>query len=120
MAAAVTKQSREIPCEASSGWGMLVVNLSILVMGFGLIVSGEAIVPGIVMLPIGMVMLTGHFTLQPNEARLLILFGDYRGTVRSSGFFWANPLYARSRGGPVVQVQVAAEAAKNKIGRAHV
>ena len=29
---------------------------------------------------------------------MLILFGAYKGTVRSSGFHWANPLYARSRG----------------------
>ena len=37
----------------------------------------------------------GFFTLQPNEARVLVLFGDYRGTVRLSGFHWANPFYAR-------------------------
>jgi len=40
----------------------------------------------------------GFFTLEPNEARVLMLFGAYKGTVRSSGFHWANPLYARSRG----------------------
>ena len=28
----------------------------------------------------------------------MILFGDYHGTVRESGFFWANPFYARNRG----------------------
>ena len=27
-----------------------------------------------------------------------MLFGAYKGTVRNSGFHWANPLYARSRG----------------------
>jgi regulator of protease activity HflC (stomatin/prohibitin superfamily) len=47
---------------------------------------------------IGVVMLFGYFTLQPNEARVLILFGAYKGTVRRSGFYWTNPLYARSRG----------------------
>ena len=29
---------------------------------------------------------------------MLILFGSYKGTVRRSGFFWANPFYARVRG----------------------
>ena len=72
---------------------------SLLVMGLGLIVSGEAIIPGILLMPVAVLMLGGHFTLQPNEARVLILFGDYHGTVRSSGFFWANPFYSRSRGG---------------------
>ena len=42
-------------------------------------------------------MLIGHFTLQPNEARVLILFGGYHGTVRDSGFYWANPFYTRVR-----------------------
>jgi regulator of protease activity HflC (stomatin/prohibitin superfamily) len=39
----------------------------------------------------------GFFTLQPNEAASLTLFGAYTGTVRSSGFFWANPLKKRLR-----------------------
>ncbi len=36
----------------------------------------------------------GFFTLQPNQARVLILFGAYKGTVRVSGFHWGNPFYA--------------------------
>ena len=38
----------------------------------------------------------GFFTLQPNEARVLILFGRYVGTVRTPGFHWGNPFYANS------------------------
>jgi regulator of protease activity HflC (stomatin/prohibitin superfamily) len=53
---------------------------------------------GLFMLPVGIFLCFGFFTLEPNEARVLILFGAYKGTVRSSGFHWANPLYARSRG----------------------
>src|ERR1035437_8436520 len=34
------------------------------------------------------------FSLQPNEARVLILFGEYKGTVRESGFWWGNPFYS--------------------------
>ena len=45
----------------------------------------------------GIVTLAGLFTLQPNEARVLILFGKYVGTVRASGFFWANPFYSKKR-----------------------
>jgi len=47
----------------------------------------------------GVVAAFGYFTLQPNEGRVLILFGSYKGTVRRSGFHWANPFYSRSRGG---------------------
>jgi regulator of protease activity HflC (stomatin/prohibitin superfamily) len=39
-------------------------------------------------------LLPGLFTLQPNEARVLILFGRYKGTVRQSGFHWGNPFYS--------------------------
>ena len=39
----------------------------------------------------------GLFTLQPNEATLLLLFGAYVGTVRESGFHWANPFYTRKK-----------------------
>ncbi len=37
----------------------------------------------------------GFFIIQPNESKVLVLFGNYAGTVRTSGFFWANPFYAR-------------------------
>ncbi|MGO9934350.1 MAG: SPFH domain-containing protein [Steroidobacteraceae bacterium] len=43
-------------------------------------------------------MLGGYFTLQPNQARVLILFGAYKGTVRESGFHWANPFFSRTWG----------------------
>lgn len=38
---------------------------------------------------------TGFFTLQPNEARVLVLFGSYQGTVRKSGFHWTHPFNAK-------------------------
>jgi regulator of protease activity HflC (stomatin/prohibitin superfamily) len=50
------------------------------------------------MIGLGVFACFGFFTLEPNEARVLILFGAYKGTVRRSGFHWANPLYARNRG----------------------
>jgi len=40
------------------------------------------------------ILLMGFFTLQPNEARVLILFGEYKGTVKAHGFHWGNPFYA--------------------------
>jgi regulator of protease activity HflC (stomatin/prohibitin superfamily) len=42
-------------------------------------------------------MLCGFFTLQPNMAAVLILFGRYAGTVKTSGFHWANPFFSKSR-----------------------
>ena len=39
----------------------------------------------------------GYFTLQPNEGRVLILFGNYRGTVRNAGWRFTNPLNTKLR-----------------------
>jgi regulator of protease activity HflC (stomatin/prohibitin superfamily) len=60
--------------------------------------AGLRIVTGLLMSGLGIFACFGFFTLEPNEARVLILFGAYKGTVRHSGFHWANPLYARKRG----------------------
>lgn len=101
----ITKSvSRERETIAFNGWAMLVVNLAMLLgapvwIFFILRTSASpwwwiaAIFLGI----LAVISLCGHFTLQPNEARVLILFGAYKGTVRASGFWWANPFYARDR-----------------------
>ncbi len=60
-------------------------------------------------------LMPGFFTLQPNESRVLVLFGNYRGTVRQGGFHWANPFY--SNGNPQVQSQNAEEGAGSKTSR---
>ena len=44
--------------------------------------------------PLSIVLMVGFFTLQPNEARVLVLFGEYKGTVREPGFHWGNPFYS--------------------------
>jgi len=37
----------------------------------------------------------GFFFVNPNGSRVLVLFGDYKGTVKKNGFFWTNPFYVR-------------------------
>jgi regulator of protease activity HflC (stomatin/prohibitin superfamily) len=54
-------------------------------------------IAGLLVSILGFIFLFGHFTLQPNEARVLILFGAYKGTVRASGFFWTNPFMSKKR-----------------------
>lgn len=51
-------------------------------------------VASIVLLVVFFALIPGFFTLQPNESRVLVLFGNYRGTVRKGGFHWANPFYS--------------------------
>ncbi|HLH52515.1 MAG TPA: SPFH domain-containing protein [Verrucomicrobiae bacterium] len=51
-------------------------------------------IAGIVGMILAVFLMPGFFTLQPNQARVLILFGRYKGTVRDSGFHWGNPFYS--------------------------
>lgn len=39
----------------------------------------------------------GFMTLEPNEARVMIFFGAYRGTLKETGFFWVNPFYSKKK-----------------------
>jgi regulator of protease activity HflC (stomatin/prohibitin superfamily) len=103
-----TAHTQEIARNAINGWPMLALNLAIILGGIIVLISGirtaamhghfSWLIPLAPLIEIcGIISLCGHFTLQPNEARVLILFGDYHGTARTSGFFWANPFYARVR-----------------------
>lgn len=108
---------------AASGWPMLFVNLALYVVSVGamvlsiiaMAVAEEAgqdvpllavavLVASIVLLVANIFVSAGFFSLQPGQARVCILFGTYVGTVRESGFFWANPFYARSLGNPDAEV----------------
>lgn len=86
-----------------NGWGMLIVNIALLAGSAALLnltaqATGLLSIVGVLVGLAGLLMIGGYFTLQPNQARVLILFGAYKGSVRSSGFHWANPFYSRSRG----------------------
>lgn len=39
----------------------------------------------------------GFFQLEPNEARVMVFFGKYRGTFKETGFFWVNPFITKKR-----------------------
>lgn len=95
---------------AANGWLMLMVNLGLLVGSIACKIAGIVnladrggsktlgfvlLVGGILGAVLAVVMLVGHFTLQPNEGRVLVLFGSYQGTVLDSGFHWANPFYTK-------------------------
>lgn len=99
--------SKEIPIHVTSGWQMLPINLAMLLGGpaatiFVIILAANFaegfawfLFVTILTTIAGVISCCGHFTLQPNEARVLILFGAYQGTVRESGFFWTNPFMTK-------------------------
>ena len=53
------------------------------------------IIPAAVLLLLNTFLLLGFFMVNPNEARVLQLFGDYKGTAKEAGLRWANPLLGK-------------------------
>ncbi len=39
----------------------------------------------------------GFMQIEPNEARVMVFFGEYEGTVKDNGFFWVNPFYTKKK-----------------------
>lgn len=82
---------------------MLVVGLVALLGGLALVIlSARAdqpigIIAGVLVIVASGFVLVGLFTVAPNEARVLQLFGAYAGTVRRPGLRWANPLYSKRK-----------------------
>ena len=101
--------SREREVRPVSGGRMLTLCLLLLAVGIALFIYGVSThskgwaLGGITLGVLAVVLSLGLYTLQPNEARVLILFGRYCGTVRRDGFHWGNPFYTN---GPSSGVQI--------------
>jgi regulator of protease activity HflC (stomatin/prohibitin superfamily) len=101
--------SSEKLVRAVNGWLFLMVTLATYAAAIAvLIVTGRTAevggmfslsggVIGVLMLVTAVFFSFGFFTLQPNEAAVLLLFGAYRGTVRQSGFLFTNPLIKKHK-----------------------
>lgn len=92
--------------ESPSGWIPLTVLVLALLVYVLLIVYGSftfldggwiIVVVASVVLPVVLFLFNGLFAVPPNEARVLQLFGNYVGTVRSPGLRYTNPLYSKQR-----------------------
>jgi len=93
----------ETDARTVNGWFALLIVLALLAFG-AFFISGAIgrsdtwpLITGTAMLAIGLFCTRGYFTLQPNEGAVMIFFGDYAGTARTSGFHWVNPFYLRQR-----------------------
>jgi regulator of protease activity HflC (stomatin/prohibitin superfamily) len=88
-----------------SGWlvlPLLVVALAADVTLFIRQVDGPDSSPWLVVLSVAILVLlvflaVGFFVVNPNEAKVLTLFGKYSGSVKTDGFHWANPLLTKRR-----------------------
>ncbi len=94
----------ETPIATANGFIALIVALALLVAGGWLLPTGLVggprvglIAAAAALLVAGVLTLAGLYTLQPNEAAILQLFGAYRGTTRIPGLRATNPFYTRKK-----------------------
>jgi regulator of protease activity HflC (stomatin/prohibitin superfamily) len=94
---------RERERETLSGLAMLFLCVAGVLLALALIVqaagfhSAGGVVFGVLLIVACALGLAGLFVVNPNEAQVLQLFGDYRGSVRQAGLRWANPFYSKRR-----------------------
>lgn len=94
---------KEIESKAGSGAFALLATTLLFIVSIAAFILGISfeitsfIIGSIVLFTIWIITLPGFFTLQPNEAAVLILFGAYKGTVKQSGWFWANPFLTKKK-----------------------
>jgi regulator of protease activity HflC (stomatin/prohibitin superfamily) len=94
---------REREVRTAAGWIMLVADLAMLVLSVLLFVNGVRnedgflIFVAVTMFVLAIVLAAGFFVVNPNEAAVLLLFGNYRGSVKDNGFWWTNPFTRRVR-----------------------
>ncbi len=80
-----------------SGYTMLIVDLMIIMLLFIALLSTENPIFGVLFTLTFIFFARGFFMVNPNDSRVLVLFGEYMGTVKKNGFFWTNPFYTRQK-----------------------
>ncbi|MEL6487169.1 MAG: SPFH domain-containing protein [Pseudomonadota bacterium] len=93
--------SKERPGSAYNGYFMLLILLAILVFGpFGFFATVGSALVALVVLPciFAFVFISiGFFMIQPNQAVVITLFGEYQGTVRKEGLQWIWPWMGKEK-----------------------
>jgi regulator of protease activity HflC (stomatin/prohibitin superfamily) len=84
--------------KAMSGYIILIVSIVMLGLSvYNFITQHLPIYWSVTGILLGSFLLSGFMAIEPNSSRVLNLFGSYVGTVKESGFFWANPFYSKRR-----------------------
>ena len=88
-----------------NGFVGLLMNLLVLagsIYSFVLLGNAEDFVPwflvsGLVLFVLAIIIACGFMMLEPNEARVLLFFGTYKGTFYDTGFWWVNPFMSAKK-----------------------
>lgn len=94
---------QEFLTKTKSGGLMLLVSFLVLIVSVVVFVGAIALsieifyILSVVIFMLFIFLLPGFFTIQPNEAMVLVLFGKYVGSVKTAGWHWANPFYTKKK-----------------------
>jgi regulator of protease activity HflC (stomatin/prohibitin superfamily) len=94
---------REKELKATNGLLFLVVGILVLAASVAGVIAAASAEQGAIAAVSGVVLagtiilMGGLFTVSPNEAKVLTLFGKYVGTVRDAGLWFANPFYSKKK-----------------------
>jgi regulator of protease activity HflC (stomatin/prohibitin superfamily) len=94
---------REKEVHSTSGWVVLPLTILVLLGSVAGIIHGGVtenipqLLTCVVVLLLNLALWGGFFVVNPNEGRVLQLFGAYKGTDRTPGFRWNNPFYTKRR-----------------------
>ena len=97
---------KEVTIVPQPGWTPLFVSLGmifgpipviIMAAAIGGVIAGLMIPLVILCIPAGLISLFGLMAIAPNDSRVLLLFGEYKGSVVESGFYWVNPFYSKKK-----------------------
>jgi len=94
---------KEQPLHSHNGMGMLLVTLLLsLAACVGIIYGIRSAQPllsvaSVIILVAALLAMCGLYTVQPNQAAVISLFGKYVGTVKENGLRWNNPFFTKNR-----------------------
>lgn len=79
-----------------SGYIFILLDLALIVTTIFAFVNGLPLVGAAAVL-ISILIIPGFFIVEPNKAMVLLLFGEYKGSVKDNGFYWVNPFMTKKK-----------------------
>jgi regulator of protease activity HflC (stomatin/prohibitin superfamily) len=92
--------TQETEALSVNGYVMFVIGVALLASALWLAMSNPdhpPVLTMIVLFVLGVFSFRGLYMLQPNQAALMLLFGNYRGSDRKAGLRWVNPFFTRTK-----------------------
>ncbi len=75
---------------------LALVMVVLLIVGIIVGFSIKNYILGGALIPVALLLLIGLNVISPNNSKVFLLFGEYKGSVKDNGLFWMNPLYTRT------------------------